>query len=304
MVVVVLAAILLRRFVEPFVDGPALQTWSTIFVSIILQALPFLVGGVVISGFIAALVPPERMAALLPRNRVASVAAAGTAGVLLPGCECGSVPITGRLVAAGTLPAAALAFMLAAPAINPVVLISTAVAFPGRPEMVLARFLASLAVAILMGLLWLRRDPGAIVERARRHSRHGSGRADTFALTVRHDFLQAGGFLVLGAGAAALIQTYGVPILDGGFPGAQIAAMALLAFLLSICSEADAFVAASFVDASPTAQLVFLVVGPAVDLKLFSMQAGVFGPSFATRFAPLTAVVAVAVAVLVGGWLL
>ncbi len=300
----IFASIVLGRFVAPLADDPALQTWATILVSIFLQALPFLVGGVVISGVIAAFVTPERIARLLPKNRVASVCAAGTAGVLLPGCECGSVPISGRLVAAGAVPGAALAFMLAAPAINPIVLVSTAVAFPGRFEMVAARFGASLAVAVIMGLLWLRRDPQALVDRARRQSQVGTSRLETFGLTVQHDFLQAGGFLVVGSAAAAAIQTFDIPILEGDFPGAQIIAMALLAFVLSICSEADAFIAASFVDASPTAQLTFMVVGPAVDLKLFAMQAGVFGPGFAARFAPLTGLVAIVMAVAFGWWLL
>jgi uncharacterized protein len=80
--------------------------------------------------------------------------------------------------------------------------------------------------------------------------------------------------------------------------------MAVLAVLLSICSEADAFVAASLSQFSLTARLAFLVVGPMVDLKLFAMQVGVFGRGFALRFAPATFVVAVAVSVAVGAVLL
>jgi uncharacterized membrane protein YraQ (UPF0718 family) len=76
--------------------------------------------------------------------------------------------------------------------------------------------------------------------------------------------------------------------------------MALFAVVLSICSEADAFVAASLTEFSLTAKLAFLVVGPMIDLKLFAMQAGTFGRSFAARFAPATFAVAVLVAVIVG----
>ena len=117
-------------------------TWSTIFVSITIQALPFLVLGVLLSGALAALVRPGWLARALPRNDLLAVPAASLAGVALPGCECASVPIAARLRAGGVCSAAAMAFMLAAPAINPIVLVSTAVAFPGRPEMVAARFLA------------------------------------------------------------------------------------------------------------------------------------------------------------------
>jgi hypothetical protein len=72
----------------------------------------------------------------------------------------------------------------------------------------------------------------------------------------------------------------------------SVIALALLAVLLSICSEADAFVAASLSQFSLTSRLVFLVVGPMVDLKLISMQAGVFGRRFAFRFAPATLIAA------------
>ena len=86
-------------------------------------------------------------------------------------------------------------------------------------------------------------------------------------------------------------------------PLLAILAMALLAVILSICSEADAFVASSFTQFSLTAKLTFLVVGPMVDIKLISLQAGTFGRGFATRFAPTTFVLAIVMSILVGWWL-
>jgi uncharacterized membrane protein YraQ (UPF0718 family) len=80
--------------------------------------------------------------------------------------------------------------------------------------------------------------------------------------------------------------------------------LGLLAVALAVCSEVDAFVAASLRQFPLEARLVFLVVGPAVDVKLVAMQVGVFGRRFATRFAPLTFAVAVVSAALVGRWLL
>jgi uncharacterized membrane protein YraQ (UPF0718 family) len=89
-----------------------------------------------------------------------------------------------------------------------------------------------------------------------------------------------------------------------GSPVLSVLALAVLAVVLSICSEADAFVAASLSQFSLTARLAFLTVGPMVDLKLFAMQSGTFGPRFAVRFAPATFAVAVLVAVGVGSVLL
>ena len=119
--------------------------------------------------------------------------------------------------------------------------------------------------------------------------------------------VQAGGYLVIGAFAAALLNVTVPPhwleaVADSGL--FSIVALALLAVLLSICSEADAFVAASLSQFSFTARLAFLVVGPMVDLKLFAMQVGSFGPRFALRFAPATFVLGVLVALVVGTVLL
>jgi len=304
--VVVLAA-LFRPVLSGLLDRPAVANWATVFVAITLQAVPFLVLGVTISAAIAAYVPPSLLARLLPRRGQAAVPTAALAGALLPGCECGSVPIARRLIDRGTPAAAALAFLLAAPAINPVVLVATAVAFPGRPEMVAARFLASLLASTVVGWCWLRIGRGDLLT-SRRHSHEHEGTPrEVFLATAAHDFLTAGGFLIIGAATAATLQTV-VPrsLLDGLAGSGPLALLALgvLAVVMAICSEADAFVAASLKQFSPAAQLVFMVVGPMVDVKLVAMQAGTFGRAFAVRFAPLTFGVAVGAAALVGWWLL
>jgi uncharacterized membrane protein YraQ (UPF0718 family) len=115
---------------------------------------------------------------------------------------------------------------------------------------------------------------------------------------------QAGGYLVIGATTAATLNVTVPPRwlhVLAGYPVASVLALAALAVALSICSEADAFVAASLTQFSLTARLAFLVVGPMVDVKLFALQAGAFGRRFAVRFAPTTFAVGVAMAVAVGG---
>jgi uncharacterized membrane protein YraQ (UPF0718 family) len=220
--------------------------------------------------------------------------------------------------------------MLASPAINPVVLISTAVAFPGQPSMVLARFVASLAVAVGMGWLWLRFGQPAWLRQTHRdlgqagHSvqvghlgpvgrTERTGPAErmgplkhgwpAFWATCRLDVVRAGGFLVLGALAAAVL-TVAAPsrwlAAIAANPIFSVVALALLAVLLSICSEADAFVVASLSQFSLTARLAFLVVGPVVDLRSFAAQSALVGPRFAVRFAPATLITAVVASALVG----
>ncbi|MDT0533310.1 permease [Micromonospora sp. DSM 115977] len=302
--------ILLVVFREPLaraLSAPRLQTWTTVFVSVMVQAVPFLVFGVLLSAVIAVFVPRSFWARALPRHPALAVPVASAAGVVLPGCECGAVPIAGSLIRRGVTPAAALAFLLAAPAINPIVLTATAVAFPDDPAMVLGRAVASLLVATIMGWLWLRLGRADWIRLPRRPELDGGPRGQAFWGAVRHDVTHAGGFLVIGATAAATINVV-VPerwlqtLADE--PVLSVLALAVLAVLLSLCSEADAFVAASLSQFSLTSRLVFLVVGPMVDLKLISMQAGVFGRRFALRFAPTTFAVAVAVAAATGAVLL
>src|ERR671935_687425 len=306
-VLVILVAAALRPVLQDLLDRPAVAHWATIFVAIAVQATPFLVLGVTISAAIAAFVPAGLLPRLLPQQPVAAVPIAAVAGAALPGCECGSVPIAGRLVARGAPAAAALTFLLSAPAINPVVLVATAVAFPGKPEVMVARLLASLLAATVVGLVWAKLGRDDLLERARRGHTHGGSRASVFAGTAQHDLLHAGGFLIVGAATAATLQT-AVPrsILDAVAGSGVLAAFALaaLAVVMAICSEADAFVAASLTQFSLTARLAFMVVGPMVDVKLIALQAGTFGGRFAMRFAPLTFVAAIGAALVIGWWLL
>jgi uncharacterized protein len=304
--VVIALALIFSGPLSRLLDRPGLRTGSTVFVAVCVQALPFLVLGVVLSGLIAAYVSPVMMGRLLPRRPAAAVPVAGLAGVALPGCECASVPVSRRLIQQGVPPAAALTFLLAAPAVNPVVLVATKVAFPYNPEMVLARFLGSLATAVVMGWLWVRFGKLEwIAERARRITERSEGesRWRVFTETARHDLAEAGGFLVLGALTSAALNVLVPPSVFATLSGQMVLGvlvMAVLAVALALCSEADAFVVASLSQLPLLPRLVFLVVGPAVDVKLYALQAGTFGRRFAMRFAPATFVVAIVCGVVAG----
>jgi uncharacterized membrane protein YraQ (UPF0718 family) len=298
--------VLFPRTVRTLMAGPVARTWATIMLSVAVQAIPFLVLGVLLSSVMAVVLRPEVVARVVPRRPALSVAAATLAGAALPGCECSSVVVAGRLMASGVPEPAALAFLLAAPAINPVVLVATAVAFPGQPRVVFARFVASLAASVVVGLLWIRTARSIPVCRPRGQP-SADGRWSLFAGSFVEDFAVAGAFLVLGAAATATLQVTVHPdslatMGAGGLLGVPV--LALLAVMLCVCSEADAFVAATFTQFSPTARLAFMVVGPMVDLKLVALQTGTFGRRFAARFAPLAFAAALCAAVLTGSVLL
>jgi uncharacterized membrane protein YraQ (UPF0718 family) len=303
----ILLVLLSGRWIAPLLDHPSLSTWGTIFMAIVVQSTPFLIVGVLLSAVISSVLSERVLSRVVPSNPVLGVPVAGVAGIGLPGCECAAVPIAGSLMRRGVAPAVALTFLLAAPAVNPAVLVSTAVAFPGQPMMVVARFTASLATAVLVG--WWCLSRGARLPMMRREALldgHLTARS-RFAATVRHDFLHASGFLVIGAMLAAAVNSFvprAVVETVAGQAVLGILTMAAFAFVVALCSESDAFVAASFTAFSDTAKLVFLVVGPAMDVKLAAMEVGAFGAPFARQFVPVVLVTAVLAATGIGWWLL
>ena len=130
LLVLIVLLVLVVAFQAPIsraLSTPAVQNWMTVFIAVVAQALPFLVLGVLLSAVIAVFVPPSFFVRALPRRPALAVPVAGVAGAVLPGCECASVPVAGALVRRGVTPAAALAFLLSAPAINPIVLTATVV---------------------------------------------------------------------------------------------------------------------------------------------------------------------------------
>ncbi|MCR1783476.1 permease [Nocardioides carbamazepini] len=308
---VLLAAVPAQRLLGDRLEGAAFQTWATVFLAIVVQSIPFLVLGVLLSGLISALLSERVVSRALPRNPVLAVPVAGIAGIGLPTCECAAVPVASGLARRGVPAPVALTFLLAAPAINPAVIISTAVAFQGRTDMVVGRFVASLLVAVVIGWIYVGvagRVPALRLPRISevRHAHGNDTRWSRFVGAAWHDLLPAGGFLVIGGMVAAAVNVL-VPVsIVESVAGqwlAGIVVLAAFAFLVALCSEADAFVAASLTAFSDTAKLVFLVVGPVMDIKLAAMEAGQFGRGFAVQFVPLVLVVATVIASVVG-WVL
>jgi uncharacterized membrane protein YraQ (UPF0718 family) len=281
----------------------AVETFVLIFTSIVVEALPFVLLGALVSALIEVLVP-ERLWARLARLPVAyQLPGAVLGGFAFPVCECGSVPVARRLIARGVHPSAGLAFMLAAPIVNPVVLLSTAVAYGPRGlawVMVGGRAVLGLVLALVAG--WaLGGETSANLLRSRGDTEaaqaHLGARAHRKRLIVEHlanDFFFMGRFLVAGAMVAAALQTV-LPqsVVSGVAATPLVGSLALmgLAFVLSLCSEADAFVAVSLGQFPLGSQLAFLVFGPVVDAKL----AFLYGATFRRRFVMRLVVVAVPV---------
>jgi uncharacterized membrane protein YraQ (UPF0718 family) len=267
-----------------------LQNFLIVLSSLLVEALPFVLLGALASAAIEVFVPSSAFAKIARLPRPLQLPAAAMAGIAFPVCECGSVPVARRLVSKGLMPSAAVTFMLAAPILNPVVVASTFVAYRGRDSlwtMVLGRmglgFLVAVAVGWVVGNVrrddLLRARPGDDEHDAE----EDEPRWSRFFGHLAGDFVFMGRFLVMGAAIAAAVQTFVPQSVIGrvaGTPVLSLVAMMVLAFVLSLCSESDAFVAASFVQFGPAAQLAFLVFGPMVDMKLGALYVGTYSRGF------------------------
>lgn len=265
------------------------QSFLLVFSSLLIEAVPFVLLGAVVSAGIEVFVPTRFFERLTGLPRPLQLPAAALTGFAFPVCECGSVPVARRLAAKGLSPAAAVTFMLAAPILNPVVIASTFVAYRGRDTlwpMVLGRAGLGLVAAVAVGWVVANKSKAELLRpRTGDHDHHHEGETRTaaFFAHLAGDFLFMGRYLVLGAVVAAALQTFVPQSVVGsvaGTPVVDLLAMMALAFVLSLCSESDAFVAASFVQFGAGAQLAFLVFGPMVDTKLGFLYSATFTRGF------------------------
>lgn len=292
---------------------PSINDFVLTFSSVLWEALPFIVLGAVIAGFLEEFLPQELLTRFLPRSVLPAVMIGGALGLVFPMCECGIVVVMRRLLRKGLPLSCCIAYMLAGPIINVVVIGSTWVAFERHkiaPEMVGLRVGLAYVIACVTGLvvqLQYRKfgnalltptavpppfpaaDPAPPAQRAAEATPTAApGRPSFFrrmanvSSTALHDFVDITVFLILGAVLAAVAKSYIAPddlkSLSEDQPFLAIPAMMLLAFVMSLCSEADAFVAASFTKMHVSAKLAFLVLGPMLDIKLVLMFTQVFRP--------------------------
>lgn len=270
------------------------QTFVTIFLGIFIEAAPFLLVGSLVSGFIAVFVDQAILERYLPQRALPAALSGAALGLFFPVCECGVVPVTRRLYEKGLPMSIGIAFLLAAPVVNPVVLISTYAAFGWGPVL-WGRVGFSFLVATVVGLLFhlaqsrevLLPTIGAAHAAAccgHDHTTAGGqsrgARIQSSLMTAGDDFLDMARYLIIGSLLAAAMQTL-VPqttlLAIGQGPVLSVLGMQALAFVLSVCSTVDAFLALAFSGAFTTGSLIsFLTFGPMVDIKSSLMFLSVF----------------------------
>jgi uncharacterized membrane protein YraQ (UPF0718 family) len=289
-----------------------LNVFCSTIIAIFLEASPFLLLGSLLSALVELYLPEDKIERLLPKGKLLGLGYGLFAGMLIPTCECGVVSIVRRFLKKGVAPHVAITYMLSAPVINPLVLAATYVAFQGNIWMVVGR--VSLVAACAVGFGWATSviDPAFLLRQEKMDSlvqqmRAASGDSigpcachpglgteldpgcpskgrQDFALTqvfvrTASEFLDMGKYLIVGGIVVASLKislSQDVLLLFQDNLFLSVGALMLLAVLVSVCSEADAFVASGFSTFPAVARLSFVAIGPIVDLKLVFMYASVF----------------------------
>ncbi len=334
----------LKIEISPIIQNAMLQSFTTIFLSIILEAIPFIIIGVFISSLIQVFISEETIARIIPKNKVVGIFIAGIVGIVFPVCDCAIIPIVRRLLKKGMPLYIGVTFMLSVPIINPVVLVSTYYAFQSSSYMVLMRGGIGALSAMTIGFIvskFKTEDDAKTVRRVagqwiytlnqstnkmqshlysqlheeHHHHHHDDGEcscghehhhkegervtiAGSIVEILEHtseEFKDVGKYVIAGAFLSSVMQVvlprkYMLTI--GHNSVTSVLVMIALAFLLSVCSETDAFIARTFVGQFTSGSiLAFLIFGPMIDIKNTLMLSQTFKPKFIIKLISLIFIV-------------
>jgi len=304
---VVLAVIALHFLYAPLFEKMQipLNTVVNIFLGLILQAIPFLLIGVLLSSAIQVFIPQRVIERRFPKSIGLGMIVAIIGGFCLPVCDCASIPIFRSLVRKGIPLSAAVTFMTATPVINPVVIFSTYYAFGGNIKVVAMRVCLGIVAAVVIGLLFASRSSkkGGVLSGGALDRLMCScgcyedvesvttfwGKAGLFIRHSQAEFFSVGKYLIIGTFIASIFHTLGTGAFTTAQSGAGLAVsiliMMVMAFVLSLCSSSDAVIARCFLKQFPMGAVMgFLVFGPMMDIKNVMMLSSGFTKRFVGKF--------------------
>ncbi|MFS5390708.1 permease [Streptococcus agalactiae] len=285
--------------------------WFAIFISIIIEALPFVLLGTILSGIIEVFITPDIVNKFLPKNKFLRVLFGTFVGFVFPSCECGIIPIINRFLEKKVPSYTAVPFLATAPIINPIVLFATYSAFGNSIRFLILRFVGATIVAIALGvMLAFLVDDNILKEDAKPTHFHDYSDKKWYQkifLALAHaidEFFDTGRYLVFGTLIASAMQIYlptRVLTTIGHSPITVILVMMLLAFILSLCSEADAFIGASLLSTFGIAPVMaFLLIGPMIDIKNLMMIVNSFKTRFIVQFISVSSLIIIIYCLFVG----
>lgn len=303
----------LRSLVDSLdvVDIPnKLQDFVTISLSIFIEAFPFLVLGSLLASIVNTYVPMHTFEKILPKRGWLRRGVLSLLGFLFPVCECGNVPLSRALMIQGLKPSEAITFLLSAPVFNPVTIWSTWAAFGYDGSIVVSRIAATLLIANIIGyVISLKKNEHEFLTdnfqavckaKPAPKKKEDKFKVAKFSSSFSHEAFTMLRMLAFGALIAGSIQTF-IPrdllVSIGSNVILSILAMLLLAFVVSICANVDAFFALSFANTFTAGSIVsFLVFGPMIDIKMLIL----LKTTFKNRLLVIITVLALLLATLAG----
>ncbi|MBU5311836.1 permease [Tissierella carlieri] len=279
------------------IDFSNIYILNTIFISILMESFPFLILGVFISSIIQIFVTRDMIVKYFPKNKIISFLVAIVGGLFFPVCDCAIVPVVSRLVKKGVPLYAAVTFMLAAPIVNPIVIVSTYYAFPGQPQIMIFRLIIGIIVAIITGILFLIFPEEEMTVKSHEldnlcnciycnNINNGDikGKISTIFKHAGEEFFDVGKFLIIGALLTSFFQVIipkDIILKLGGDSVTAILLMMSIGFLFSLCSSSDAFIARSFLNQFSLSSIMgFMILGPMIDIKNLIMLSDIFSKRF------------------------
>ncbi len=295
------------------------EEWKAVFIvflSLLLEALPFIILGAIASSVIQLFVGEQTIRRLVPKSPLPAMIVALCIAVITPVCECAIIPVVRRLIQKGVPAHAGTVILVGAPILNVVVFASTYYAFQNQPAIYFGRFILCALTALVTGLIMymvlskseiLKIRKEDLISNVHLSNERGTSKWKAIIHHSSHEFFQVGKYFIIGAFLASLAQVYiersALAQAVSG-PVAETTIMMGLAFLLSICSEADAFVAASFKGTFlPSAILGFLVYGPILDLKNFLVMFSYFKMRFILFYTVVVTIIIFILSIIAGQYI-
>lgn len=279
-----------------------LQDLITLSNSVLIESLPFVILGIILSVTVQIWIPSSTLFNLLPKWAPLRRAIISLMGVFMPVCECGNMPLARGLILKGFTVSESLVFLLAAPILNPVTIITTHQAFREDNIVLFARIAGGFLIANIVGWIFskhnnpeslLTENFAKLCKEQKPHS-HKNKVHESIELFIREAniILPA---LFIGALIAGIVQV-GIPreflLTLGNHPVISVAVMMCLAVIISICSNVDAFFALAFSNSFTVGSLVsFLIIGPIVDIKMLSLMRTTYKTALLVRLTIITALI-------------
>ena len=326
-----------------------LELLGRVFISILVQAVPFLLIGVIVSSVMQEIISTETLIRIFPKKSGLGFVMAVLIGAFFPVCDCAIVPVASRLIKKGVPLPCAITFMLAAPLVNPIVIASTYYAFPTQPSIMVLRVFFGVVVALSVGSIFslFTQKNGVLKQSSDKHeiynsekhgmqshsmydhdkpshetyshemcnhevnrltkytshslsctccehsedtNKKGNGFLGAFGNVLKHtidEFFEVGKYLIVGAFISAIFQVFISKDMLSTLSDNKVLALAVMmlaAFLFSVCSTSDAFVAKAFLGQFTMNSIMgFLVLGPMLDIKNLLMLSSSFKKAFVIR---------------------